>query len=148
MPLEYKGRTNHLDAELGFSVLRLTLGLNFAFHSYDRWRALAPFVEGTVQAFVHTPLPSWSVKAFAYTIPFLEPAVGLLLVLGLWTRYALLGGGLLIAAFVFGTALRGDHTVLSEQLIYAGIFFLLFLFRARYDRFGIDGWQIRRQGGK
>ena len=31
MPLEYENRTNHLDAQLGFSLLRLTLGLDFAF---------------------------------------------------------------------------------------------------------------------
>ena len=144
MLLQYEDHTNHLDAQLGFSLLRSTLGLDFAFHSYDRWRALGLFVEGTVRAFVYTPLPSWSVRAFACVIPFWEPAVGLLLMLGLWTRYALLSGALLIAAFVFGTALRGDHTVLTEQLIYAGGFFVLFLFRARYDRFGIDGWQSKR----
>ncbi len=61
MPLEHEDRTNHFDAELGFSLLRLTLGLDFNFHSYDWWRTLGPFVEGTVQAFAHTPLPSWSV---------------------------------------------------------------------------------------
>ncbi len=65
--------------------------------------------------------------------------MGVLLVLGLWTRWALVAGALLIAALVFGTSLRGDYTVLSEQLIYAWIFFVLLLFRVRHDRFGLDG---------
>ena len=67
-----------------------------------------------------------------------EPFVGLLLVLGMWTRVGLVSGALLIAALVFGTALSGEHAVLSEQLIYALLFFLL-LFRARHDRFGLEG---------
>jgi hypothetical protein len=39
--------------------------------------------------------------------------------------------------------LRGDYTVLSEQLIYALIFFVLLLFRAQHDRFGLDGLRSR-----
>ena len=82
-------------------------------------------------------------RAFALVIPFWEPVVGVLLVLGLWTRWALVAGALLIAALVFGTSLRGDYTVLSEQLIYALIFFVLLLFRARHDRFGLDGLRAK-----
>jgi hypothetical protein len=29
-------------------------------------------------------------------------------------------------------------------MIYALIFFVLLLFRARHDRFGLDGWRVRR----
>ncbi len=55
--------------------------------------------------------------------------VGLLLLIGFRTRDALVAGGLLIASLVFGTALRGDFPVLSEQLVYALLFFVLLLFR-------------------
>ena len=128
-----------LDAVLGYGLLRLTLGLNFLFHSYQRWLDLGRFVEGIVHEFARTPLPAWSVRVFATAIPFWEPAVGLLLVLGLWTRAALVAGALLIAALTFGTALRGEYNVLSEQLIYALLFFVLLLFRVRCDRIGVDG---------
>lgn len=129
------------DAALGYGLLRLTLGLNFLFHSFQRWRDLGHFVESVVADFAHTPLPAWSVRAFATAIPFWEPAVGLLLVLGLWTRAGLVAGALLIAALTFGTALRGEYNVLSQQLIYALIFFVLLLFRAQHDRFGLDGFR-------
>ena len=82
-------------------------------------------------------------RAFAAVIPIWEPVVGLLLVLGLWTRWALAAGALLIALLTLGTALRADYTVLSEQLIYALHFFVLLLFRGRHDRFGVDGWRIK-----
>jgi hypothetical protein len=33
---------------LGYSLLRLTVGLNFLFHSFVRWSNLAHFVDGVV----------------------------------------------------------------------------------------------------
>jgi thiosulfate dehydrogenase [quinone] large subunit len=132
-----------LDANLGYALLRLTLGVNFLFHSFSRWHDGGKFVAGVVGGFAHTPLPVWSVRAFASVVPYWEPAVGLLLVSGLWTRWALVAGALLIALLTFGTALRGEYPVLSEQLVYAVVFFALLLFRSQNDRFGIDGWRAK-----
>ena len=133
------------DLALGYGLLRLTLGLNFSLHSYGRWLDMEKFV-GTVQReFTHLPLPGWSVRAFAFAIPWWETAVGLLLVLGLRTRWALAAGALLIALLTLGTALRGEYPVLSEQLVYALVFFTLLVCRARGDRFGVDGWWNRRR---
>jgi hypothetical protein len=41
-------------------------------------------------------------------LPFAEFVLGDLITLGLFTRWALTLGGLLIAALIFGTALRSD----------------------------------------
>ena len=82
---------------------------------------------------------------FAAAIPFWEPALGFLLVLGLWTRAGLVAGALLMAALTFGTALRGEYNALSGQLVYALVFFVLLLFRRRYDRFGWDGLRSRKR---
>ncbi|MCU1259503.1 MAG: hypothetical protein JWO80_2388 [Bryobacterales bacterium] len=140
----HSNENSNFDAALGYGLLRLTMGLNFLFHSFGRWRNLEHFVDGVVAEFAQTPLPAWSVRGFAFAIPFWEPAVGILLVFGLWTRWALAAGALLLAALVFGTSLRGDYNILSQQMIYALIFFVLLLFRARHDRFGLDGWRARR----
>ena len=145
-PIEREPRDpSNPDADLGYALLRLTLGLNFLLHSYGRWHDGGKFVDGVVNGFAHTPLPAGSVRAFATAIPYWEPAVGLLLVPGLWTRWALAAGALLIALLTFGTALRGEYPVLSEQLIYALVFFVLLLFRGRCDRFGLDGWRAKRR---
>ena len=87
-----------LDRRLAYLLLRLTLGINILFHGAVRLPVLDAFAEGTVQ-------------------PFLETAIGLLLIVGLWTRWALVAGALLIAALVFGTALRSDWETLSIQMI-------------------------------
>jgi thiosulfate dehydrogenase [quinone] large subunit len=119
------------------------MGVNFVFHSYTRWLDLQHFVTQTVTQFAATPLPAWSVRVVAFAIPFWEPVVGVLLVLGLWTRAALVAGAALIAVIVLGTALRADYPVVTQQLIYALYFFVLLLFRARLDRFGVDGHRRR-----
>jgi thiosulfate dehydrogenase (quinone) large subunit len=134
----------NLDATLGYALFRVTMGLAFLFHSYTRWVDLNHFVTQTVTQLAATPLPEWSVRTVALAIPFWEPIVGILLVLGLWTRAALAGGAVLVAILVIGTAMSGNFYVLAVQLLYALCFFVLFLFRGRLDGFGIDGFRQRR----
>jgi len=118
------------------------LGINIVVHGLVRLPQLASFADALVQAFAKTLLPPQAVRLFAFVLPFAETAVGLLLTLGLWTRLALVGGGLLIIALVFGTTLRSDWDTLGIQMIYAAIYYLLLVSRT-YDRFSID--HLRRK---
>lgn len=55
-------------------------------------------------------LPEDAVRPVAAVLPYLEIALGLLLVLGLATRWAAVGSALVLAAFIFGVisaAVRG-----------------------------------------
>ena len=83
-----------LDRQLAYAILRLTLGVNTLVHGLVRLPELASFANGLVQAFAKTPLPPQLVRLFAFVLPFAEMFVGLLLTLGLWTRLALVSGGL------------------------------------------------------
>jgi thiosulfate dehydrogenase [quinone] large subunit len=133
-----RGETEaRLDRQLAYGILRLTLGINILVHGLVRLPQLASFAGGLVQAFAKTPLPPQVVRLFAFVLPFAETFVGLLLTLGLWRRLALVGGGLLIIALVFGTALRSDWDTLGIQMIYAAIYYLLLVSRT-YDRFSVD----------
>jgi thiosulfate dehydrogenase [quinone] large subunit len=78
-------------------------------------------------------------------LPFLETAIGLLLILGLWTRWSLVAGGLLIAALVFGTGLRSDWEALSIQMLYAIIYYLLLTGRTS-DYFALDTVWTKQSG--
>lgn len=125
------GRSDNLDAALGYGLLRLTIGLNFLLHSFGRLGLLRNFADGVVADFAHTP-SSLERASVCSRNP----------VLGAGRRDAACFGALDemdIGALVFGTSLLGDYTVLSEQPIYALISFVLLLFRARHDRFGLDG---------
>ena len=126
-----------MDRQLAYAILRLTLGVNLLVHGLVRLPQLASFAHSLVQAFAKTPLPPQLIRLFAFVLPFAETFVGLLLTLGLWTRLALVSGGLLTIALVFGTALRSDWDTLGIQMIYAAIYYLLLVGRI-CDRFSID----------
>jgi thiosulfate dehydrogenase [quinone] large subunit len=132
-----------LDRSLACLLLRTTLGLNIAMHAVTRFLSgLTQFVNTTVTQFQNTPLPVWQVRAFAAAIPFLELLIGVLLFVGLWTRWALSAGALLMMALVFGTALRGEWNLLFLQMFYSFLYFVLLMCR-QYDSFSID----RLRGG-
>src|SRR5260370_39626298 len=111
-----------LDRRLAFVFLRFTLGLNILMHGVVRLPILNAFVGGLVKEFAKPPLPAVAVKAFAYSLPFAEGLVGLFVLVGLWTRSALLLGALIMAALVFATALLSDWNTLPVQMRYVVIF--------------------------
>lgn len=126
------------DRALACGVLRLTLGVNILLHGLTRLHSgVSGFASATVAQFAGTPLPAALVRVFATALPFLEAGLGLLILLGLRTRLALLAGGLLMSVLVFGTALRGDWSTLGIQMVYAVVYFLLLTARA-HDRFTLD----------
>ena len=89
------------DRVIAYSLLRATLGINIFLHGVSRLLAgTSNFAASLVVMFHATVLPSVLVRAFGYALPWAEATVGLLLLLGLWTRYALASGALLI--FVLG----------------------------------------------
>ncbi|MGB2622355.1 MAG: DoxX family membrane protein [Candidatus Acidiferrum sp.] len=127
----------HLDRKLAYLALRFALGLSILMHGLVRLPHLTAFADSTVKLFVATPLPSILVRAFALSLVFFETAIGLLLVLGLWTRAALLLGALAMASLIFGTALRSDWNILAIQLFYAFLYAALLAAR-EYNSYSLD----------
>src|SRR3954469_3889301 len=81
-----------LDHTLAFSTLRLALGVNELMHGVTRifmGMGLNGFLNFTQNQFKDTALPVWQVRAFATVVPCCELVIGALLILGLWTRWAL-----------------------------------------------------------
>jgi thiosulfate dehydrogenase (quinone) large subunit len=133
------------DRRLAYLLLRLTLGINMLLHGAVRLSALGAFAARMVQQFADTPLPAMAVHLFGLLLPFLETAIGLLLIVGLWTRWTLIAGGLLIATLVFGTALRSDWETLGIQMLYVIIYYLLPAGRTS-DHFSLDTVLTKRTG--
>jgi thiosulfate dehydrogenase [quinone] large subunit len=75
-------------------------------------------------------------------LPPVESALGLLLVLGLWTRFALIAGGLVLTMLVIGTNLAQDWNVAGLQLIYAFLYYYLLVHRDR-NTVSVDGIMSR-----
>jgi thiosulfate dehydrogenase [quinone] large subunit len=90
-----------LDRKMAYCLLRFTLGLSMLMHGLVRPPHLTAFADGMVNLFHDTLLPGIIVHPFALILVFRERAVGLLLLLGLWARWALLIGTPLIAEVGF-----------------------------------------------
>jgi thiosulfate dehydrogenase [quinone] large subunit len=133
------------DRQLGYGILRFTLGVNILFHGLVPLMSLDSFIVSVLQMFAKTPLPSEAVRSFALVVPFAQTVIGLLLTLGLWTRFALASGGLVMTALVFGAALRSDGPALGILMLYATIYYLLLAGRT-YNRFSIDHLRRRNSG--
>jgi thiosulfate dehydrogenase (quinone) large subunit len=116
-----------VDRRLAYAVFRFTLGINILIHGAGRVLGLGAggFAAKTSSEFAATPLPHSLVYAFLIVLPFAESILGALIILGLLTRWALTLGGLLIAALVFGTALRSDWPTAGIQMIYAIVYYFL-----------------------
>jgi uncharacterized membrane protein YphA (DoxX/SURF4 family) len=131
--------STRLDNQLAYLVFRLTLGINILVHGAGRFfgPGAEAFATTTAAEFTKTPLPANLVHAFLFVLPLVEMVLGALLAVGVFTRWSLTLGGLLMTALVFGTALRSDWNTVGVQMIYAITYYLLLLHRSA-NRFSLD----------
>ena len=111
--------------QLAQLVIRIGLGINMLMHGLVRIPKLSAFVTKTETGFASTFLPAILTRAFLYTLPFVELAVGIMILLGgQFTKWGYFAGGLLIGALLFGTTLKEDWNGAGNQLIYVIAFYL------------------------
>jgi thiosulfate dehydrogenase (quinone) large subunit len=120
------------DTALAYLLLRIAIGTNICIHGVSRLLAgPASFAHSLVALFQTTPLPGWSVLVFGLTLPWLEAVLGLMMLVGLRTRLALIGGSLVLIVLTFGSTLRQDWAIAGVQLIYSAVYAALLAFRSR-----------------
>lgn len=136
---------NSRDQRLAYALLRIVVGLNLTMHGVSRMLAgPTTFSAKLVGQFAHAPLPQWSVWGFGMVLPAVGALLGLLLLLGLRTRAALVAGSLLIMVLTFGSALVQDWPAAGLQLTYALVYSVL-LFLVRYNGWSLDACMNRSE---
>ncbi|QHW00718.1 DoxX family protein [Spirosoma endbachense] len=114
--------TNNQLAQL---VMRIGLGINMLMHGLVRIPKLTTFVAKTGAGFSKTILPEILTNAFLYTLPFLEFASGVLILIGgQFGRWGYVLGGAIIGVLLFGTTLKEDWASAGNQMIYVIAFYL------------------------
>jgi uncharacterized membrane protein YphA (DoxX/SURF4 family) len=97
--------------------------------------------------FQDTFLPTWSLWAVGFTIPFVELIAGALVIIGLLTRPALISLGFVLVIVTFGHLLHQPLYAFHEHVIPRLALVLLILLLPRdADRFSIDGWIAAKKG--
>ena len=124
--------------ELGFLVARIGLGVNLFFHGVVRTPILAGFVQTMETKFAESMLPIFLVRPMAYAIPFIELVVGLMLILGIATRYALLGAALQMLVLIIGCCFVQDWGPINSQM------FLLALAAFLIANLDLNRWTITK----
>ena len=131
-------RINH--KSLAYALLRIALGVNFAGHGLIRIdNGVGAFATSTAEHLAKSPLPHAVSFGFSYAIPFLEAILGLTLILGVFTRIALVCGAVFMMALTIGITANQQWDVASEQLIYSVVFFVL-LYLIEHNALALDNY--------
>jgi thiosulfate dehydrogenase [quinone] large subunit len=111
----------------GYTILRVSFGANIMLHGVSRFfMGHAAFLAYLNHYFEHAHgIPMSTLPTFASVLPWVETTLGLLLLLGLATRFALIAGAIVITCLVIGTNLAQDWLVSGLQLIYAFVYYYL-----------------------
>lgn len=126
--------------QIAYALLRAVVGVNLMMHGVSRMIAgPGEFAAKLVMQFEHAPLPAWSVWVFGLMLPAIEGLLGLLILIGLRTRAALVAASLLIMLLTFGSSLLQDWTATGIQLTYALVYSIL-IFLHHYDGWSLDAW--------
>jgi len=128
------------DAVIAYTILRVSFGANIMLHGVSRIvMGHAAFLAYLTHYFEKASyVPVGMLSLFATVQPWVELILGLLLMIGLASRFSLIAGGLVILSLVIGTNLAQDWLVSGLQLIYAFLYYYL-LAHLDQNRYSIDG---------
>lgn len=120
-----------------FLLLRLAIGVSMFGHGLVRLPKLNIFSNWMANSFQKSMLPQVLVTPFSYALPFAEFLIGLLLLVGLFTKQALIAGVIVMLALLFGTAMIENWEAIPTQLIHV-IFFAVLLQFAESNTWAVD----------
>lgn len=120
-----------------FLLLRLAVAISMFGHGLVRLPKLTTFSQWMIDSFENSMLPKIIVTPFSYIVPIAEFVIGLLLLLGLFTKPSLIAGGFVMLALLFGTTMIENWDAIPSQLIHIAFFALLLHF-IDYNSWAID----------
>lgn len=114
--------------QLGYLIMRLMLGLNLFMHGSIRHiNGIEVWLEPNAETFVGTILPMQLVTSFLYIVPTVELILGVLLLLGLFTRSALIATVVLFLVLDFGHGVRQLWSNMHLIMHYSVYFWIMFI---------------------
>lgn len=111
-----------------YVLLRLGIGASLFGHGLVRLPKLNTFSNWMIGSFEKSILPKILTIPFSYALPIAEFAIGLLLLLGLFTRQSAMAGGIVMIILILGTTLIENWEALPSQLIHLAFMALLLQF--------------------
>lgn len=108
-----------------YLILRLAVGTSMTGHGLVRLPKLSVFSSWMTGSFKNSVLPSVLIAPFSYLLPFAEFGIGMLILIGLFSRQAFIAGALVTSILIFGTCMIENWEAIPSQLIHAALFAFL-----------------------
>ncbi|EHQ08135.1 DoxX family membrane protein [Leptonema illini] len=122
---------------LAYLAGRLMIGMSMFGHGLVRIPKIPEFSDWMMHTFADSMVPTFIVQGFSTLLPIGELAVGVLLLLGFFTRQAALTGALLMSILIFGTCMIENWDAIGLQLLH-GAFFLFLLYHRDENLLSLD----------
>ena len=116
---------------LAVALGRWAFGILFLFAGIGKISSPAGFAKFLVGQYEKTWLPNWLLTPYGYALPFIEVALGVLLLLGIARNVVLFVTGLLLLSLTFGQILLQSPVAFNNLIYTLAVAALLFL--ADYD---------------
>ena len=123
---------------LTYLLVRLAVAISLFGHGLVRLPKLNIFSNWMIKSFESSMLPKLLVIPFSYTLPIAEFIIGTLLILGLFTKTALVMGGIVMLMLVLGTCLIENWEALPSQMIHVAFIAILLQFVKNSNAFSLD----------
>lgn len=125
------------DISIAYVLLRIVVGINYFNHGFTRMGNIPGFMDAMVGAMEGAWMPEPLVRLTAFLVSPVELIAGLLLMIGLFTRFSLIVLFVLMAILMYGVTIVQNWDSASSQLIYNIVLFIL-LAGAGYNRLALD----------
>ncbi|MEM0979511.1 MAG: DoxX family protein [Cyanobacteria bacterium P01_H01_bin.58] len=125
------------DVSMAYALLRIVVGINYFNHGFTRMGNIPGFMDAMVGAMEGSWMPETLVRLTAFFVSPVELIAGLLLTIGLFTRFSLVVLFVLMAILMYGVTIVQNWDAASSQLIYNIVLFIL-LAAAGYNRLALD----------
>lgn len=122
---------------LAYALMRITMGINFFGHGMVRLPKIPTFRSGIVEMFKDSVIPEPIVYGFGTVLPVVEFIIGILLIIGLYTRKTLTAGAIVMIILIFGTCSIEKFEYAGGEMLYAFMYFFL-IFYLEYNYFSVD----------
>ena len=130
-----------------YLMARLPIAVSMFGHGLERIPKLHLFSDHLVEQFSKSIIPEKLVATFSTALPFAELLTGILLILGLFTRFSCVLGLLIMLALIFGSAMIEQWDNVFIQIIY-GLYFSMLYYFAFYNRYSFDRLISREPNAK
>ncbi|MFO7975138.1 MAG: DoxX family membrane protein [Candidatus Hydrogenedentota bacterium] len=130
-------------------LLRLALGVLFLFAAIGKFAGPGPmgFATWILQEFEATYLPRFLVVPYAYALPYVEFLLGVVLILGVFTKVSLTLAALTLISLAFGKMVQQDHATVANNFNYVFMAAVALWFSWRDNILSLDRlfWHKKRE---